>query len=194
MNKIQYDDSSRTTSEKGVEFIQALKPCKNGHLALRYSKFGACIECVRENNAKNRSKNGHKYDAWNRKWRHENKVYFSAHAQRFRMKHPEQAMLRNMLGAAKRTTKRRNLPFNLESSDIEIPAVCPVLGIEIRKTLGVGKRTDNSPSLDRIIPERGYVKGNVIVVSWRANRLKQDASIEELRKIADFYQRIAQKD
>lgn len=46
---------------------------------------------------------------------------------------------------------------------------------------------NNSPSLDRIRNELGYVRGNVIVISNRANRLKSDASIEELRDIASFY-------
>ncbi|WP_145960516.1 hypothetical protein [Novosphingobium meiothermophilum] len=45
----------------------------------------------------------------------------------------------------------------------------------------------NSPSLDRIEPELGYVPGNTIVISNRANRLKSDATIDELRAIASFY-------
>lgn len=45
----------------------------------------------------------------------------------------------------------------------------------------------NSPSLDRIEPDLGYVAGNAIVISNRANRLKSDATIDELRAIASFY-------
>ena len=97
-----------------------------------------------------------------------------------------------LIAAAKAASKKRGIAFDLVRSDIAIPVTCPVLGIAIRKVRG--PRTDNSPSLDRIMPERGYVRGNVIVISWRANRLKQDASVDELRKLADFYQRIAAKD
>jgi hypothetical protein len=39
----------------------------------------------------------------------------------------------------------------------------------------------SSPSLDKIIPSRGYVKGNVMVVSSKANLMKSDASVTELR-------------
>jgi hypothetical protein len=53
-----------------------------------------------------------------------------------------------------------------------------------------GKPSPNSPSLDRIDNSKGYIEGNVIVVSWRANNLKRDASIQELQKIVEFYQRL----
>jgi hypothetical protein len=43
---------------------------------------------------------------------------------------------------------------------------------------------DNLPTLDRVDPVCGYVPGNVWVISWRANRLKQDASLDELRMLA----------
>jgi hypothetical protein len=44
--------------------------------------------------------------------------------------------------------------------------------------------------LDRLIPELGYVKGNIAVVSTRANTLKRDATPEELMKVARFYEKI----
>jgi hypothetical protein len=46
---------------------------------------------------------------------------------------------------------------------------------------------DASPELDRIVPSLGYVKGNVLVVSRRANRIKTDATVEELQQVASFY-------
>lgn len=48
---------------------------------------------------------------------------------------------------------------------------------------------DNSPSLDRIKNDAGYIKGNVVVVSHRANRMKGDSTPEELRRLSDFYNR-----
>jgi hypothetical protein len=47
-------------------------------------------------------------------------------------------------------------------------------------------RRDNQPSLDRVIPALGYVPGNVRVISFRANRLKQDATAEEVAAILDY--------
>ena len=50
--------------------------------------------------------------------------------------------------------------------------------------------TEGSPSVDRIDPNGGYVRGNIVVVSWRANRLKGNAMVNELRAIADFYEQL----
>src|SRR5690625_5920799 len=90
----------------------------------------------------------------------------------------KQAMLR----AARSRAKRRDLPFNITIDDFEIPARCPALGIE----LVFNGPPDNAPSLDRVVPTMGYVKGNVAVISSRANRLKNNAEAHELRSIADF--------
>jgi len=80
-------------------------------------------------------------------------------------------------------SKRLNIPFNIEVEDIVIPDKCPIFGIPLYK---VGKKpTDNSPSVDRIIPELGYVKGNILVMSMKANRLKNNATLEELKILAE---------
>lgn len=69
--------------------------------------------------------------------------------------------------------------------DISIPEFCPVLGLRLQH--GSGKATDASPSLDRIDNTKGYVQGNVMVVSNRANLLKRDATPDELQRLAAFY-------
>ena len=78
-----------------------------------------------------------------------------------------------MLHNAKQRARREGLPFDLTEADIVIPARCPVLGIPLRSHIGEGKgpRPD-SPTLDKLIPELGYVPGNIVVVSAEANRLK----------------------
>jgi hypothetical protein len=85
---------------------------------------------------------------------------------------------------AKRRAQKEGLAFDIEESDIICPKFCPVLGIEMQ--VGIGFRSDASPSLDKIIPELGYTKGNICVISYRANRFKSDASIEEIRKLLAF--------
>lgn len=95
-----------------------------------------------------------------------------------------------MLWSAKKRAKEKELPFNLVEDDIHVPDVCPVLGIKLVPQYGKGKLAANSPSLDRIYPWLGYVKGNVIVVSHRANRLKNDATPYELHRIASFYRKL----
>lgn len=92
-----------------------------------------------------------------------------------------------MVSAAKMRAKKRGLPFNLTTADVVIPEFCPVLGMQLRiGTSGRSAPSPASPSLDRIIPSLGYVVGNVRVISWRANSLKCDASLEEVEKIAAY--------
>jgi hypothetical protein len=97
---------------------------------------------------------------------------------------PAYMMFRNAI----QRSKDKNLPFNLELKDIEIPEVCPLLGIPIIK--GIGNYSDNSPTLDKIVPELGYVKGNVWVVSMRANRIKDNATLNELENIVNGLRKI----
>jgi hypothetical protein len=86
------------------------------------------------------------------------------------------------LGAKKRA-KKNGIHFTIELDDVpEIPIVCPILGIPIKKE--VKSKThgpkDNSPSLDRIINELGYVKGNIRIISNRVNRIKSNSTPEEI--------------
>jgi hypothetical protein len=86
---------------------------------------------------------------------------------------------KSMLFAARARAKQNKLPFDLDVNDIIVPETCPILNIPI-STCG-DKR--NSPSLDRIIPDLGYVKGNIRVVSWRANWIKNNMTKEEVEKL-----------
>lgn len=76
------------------------------------------------------------------------------------------------------------IPFSIRPEDIDLPTVCPVLGIVLSYDNKQG--AEDSPSLDRVVPERGYVPGNVNVISGRANRIKSDASLSELKKLIDY--------
>lgn len=87
--------------------------------------------------------------------------------------------------------KKLGLPFDLTVEDMEVPSHCPVLGIPLVRYAGKATGpTPDSPSLDRIIPEKGYVKSNVIMVSMLANAIKQNATPDQIRKVADFYERL----
>jgi len=91
----------------------------------------------------------------------------------------------HMLARVRARAKAKGLAFDLTADNIQIPKRCPVLGIPL--SISNGSATDNSPELDRINNRKGYVKGNVIVVSRRANRIKNDATVKELQQIASFY-------
>lgn len=84
---------------------------------------------------------------------------------------------------AKMRSRRDGLPFNLVLADINIPEVCPLLGIPLLR--GNKQKYDNAPSLDRIDCKFGYTKDNVWVISKRANMIKSNASLEELLTIAE---------
>lgn len=99
---------------------------------------------------------------------------------------PEYMMWSN----AKNRAKKFNVPFDLDVADIIIPEFCPVLGIPLVHHKGEGKSWGDSPSLDRIIPDKGYVKSNVMVISKRANAMKNDGDLEDLRKVYEFYKNL----
>lgn len=79
--------------------------------------------------------------------------------------------------------------WTISFGDLEWPTHCPIFGIEL--DYFAESRQENSPSFDRIDSSLGYVKGNVRIMSWRANRIKNDGSAEEHRKIADFLDSIS---
>ena len=83
---------------------------------------------------------------------------------------------------AKAAAKKRGMYFNIDRSDIIIPEICPILRVPLYR----GSDPEYSPghpyiaSLDRKNSELGYIKGNVWVISWLANRMKQDATRDTL--------------
>ncbi len=90
-------------------------------------------------------------------------------------------------GSHKRAKEQGSF-WNLQLEDVPlIPDFCPVLGIPLDKESK--RRGPNSPSLDRVIPVLGYTPGNVCVISWRANDLKKDASVEELEAVVKYIRR-----
>ena len=84
---------------------------------------------------------------------------------------------RKLFDAAKARAKKKSKEFNLELSDIVIPETCSVLGVKLIYN------SDTAPSIDRIDSEKGYIKGNIRVISKRANVLKNNATIKELELV-----------
>lgn len=81
----------------------------------------------------------------------------------------------------------RGIEFNITAEDVpDFPSHCPVLGIPLLFIQrDKGGWYDDNPSIDRIDPTKGYIKGNIRVISNRANRLKCNATLEELEKVVE---------
>jgi hypothetical protein len=100
----------------------------------------------------------------------------------YRRQHIKQLMI---LAAARRA-KQNNIDFDITEQDLpeSLPEFCPVLGIPMK--VSIGMQTDHSFSLDRIDNSKGYIRGNVEVISWKANRLKNNATTDDMRKILAY--------
>ncbi len=92
-----------------------------------------------------------------------------------------------LLTWAKQRAKSKGLECSISSVDIVIPEKCPVLGIPLAPSLGMA--SDASPSLDRIDPSKGYIPGNVTVISRRANTIKSDVTREELQLLISWLEK-----
>jgi hypothetical protein len=193
-------------------------PCILGHVAERYACNYKCVECtilygkqwIANNREKSRemcrgwrSRNPEQMKQIQKRWRENNveahregwadwyKENRTVYLQRQKIwsainreLHPE----RYLYQYARSRARIRGIPFDLEPGDIVVPDFCPVLGIPIIR--GRGRTCPNSPSIDRIDPSNGYTKGNVIVVSWKANNIKGNGSMEDMRKIVAFYEHL----
>lgn len=91
-----------------------------------------------------------------------------------------------MVAKAKYRAKAAGVPFDLSPEDLTIPDRCPALGIPLR--VSTLTQADSSPSLDRLVPALGYVRGNCVVVSSLANRMKNSGTLNQLRQLVDFYE------
>jgi hypothetical protein len=93
--------------------------------------------------------------------------------------------------SAKKRALQKGLEFNIELRDIHIPKKCPILKVPLICS------TRYSPSIDRIYPDKGYVKGNIAVISVLANSMKANATPQELlifarniKKYMDLYEEV----
>lgn len=91
-------------------------------------------------------------------------------------KNPDKQLLRN----AKARAAKKGFDFNINEEDLNFFTHCPVLNRPFIRG------TKYAPSIDRIDSSKGYIKGNVQVMSRLANRMKNDATVEELQEFAQW--------
>lgn len=148
------------------------------------SKSRICRVCVNTSHRNRRltGKTNHKRNS---------KKYYEEHKESYAVRKSKSLLTPRgcavkLLSQARCRARTENLEFNLELEDITIPIKCPVLGIDL--ILGAAyTQKEYSPSLDRIDSNRGYTRDNIVVISWRANKIKGNATPMELKALYEFY-------
>jgi|TARA_R110001592_G_scaffold59147_3_gene179358 hypothetical protein len=158
----------KEAKEKGLKHYFTGKPCPHGHIAQRFIS-GGCTECHQILQTKNRENNREEYNDYFKK------RYTTERRRASYIKYMET----ELLNKAKHRAKRKNQEFNLTIEDIVIPEKCPVFGESIVRDVN----NQMSPSLDRVDNTKGYIKGNVQVISKKANMMKANLTISDLDKI-----------
>jgi hypothetical protein len=122
--------------------------------------------------------------AWKKAWRDKNREHIRKYQHDYAVEHPEKILWLS----AKNRSKRKNAEFTIKEADIKIPKVCPVfkkpLEKEYRPNGGNLGAHPYAPSLDRIDNTKGYITGNIQVLSNKANAMKSNATPEELLMFA----------
>jgi hypothetical protein len=137
-----------------------------------------CKKCQSETAAASYAKNPKKYLKRTHAYQKAHPTQYKAYDATSKARHPE----RYMWLKARNRAHRRGISFGIEVTDVIIPVTCPLL--EIPLVRGTKKVHPGSPTLDRKVPSLGYVKGNVWVISHRANAVKNDATLEEIELLA----------
>lgn len=141
--------------------------CHHHGVTQKWVSNDTCVECNKAGTRKHRAAHKDAYRVKRNAWADAN---------------PKRAMLQG----ARRRAIQSGVPFDLHFDDFDIPNICPALGIPLLRK----DNLNSAPSLDRIEGHKGYVKGNVVVVSYAANRAKGNLSVDQLSQIVDFYKRI----
>lgn len=129
------------------------------------------------------------------KWYYSHREYAIKHAKRYYKQRKQSGQTRekdpiqSLITRTKVYAKKRNIEFSITKDDIKEVTHCPILGIKLTYRQ-FGKTLMSKGSLDRIDNSKGYVPGNVQIISWRANRLKSDTTLEEMKAFAEYYSKI----
>jgi hypothetical protein len=170
--KIEKENSEFTPDKRSKDgLFSYCKPCNTARQKEAYWKnLEESRRKNRERDAKNRDKARNKCSSFWAKKRKEDPAYC-------------------LWAGAKSRANKNNIEFDILREDIIIPEICPILGIKLQfdNTQGF---SDTSPSIDKIDPNKGYVKDNIQIISWRANKLKSNGTLEEFKKLVYFLENL----
>jgi hypothetical protein len=174
MNKISRDEAV----SQGLNQYFTGKKCKRGHVAPWWVHSYSCTKC---------------HDLATKQYRRapKTKEKQRAYYEKIRSEHPERILYQ----VAKRRAKKLGIPFDITVDDIRsvypTDGNCPALGIKLQPNWDTtGGYCGTSPSLDRIVPELGYIKGNIAVISVKANLIKNNETDPAIfRRVADWLEK-----
>lgn len=100
--------------------------------------------------------------------------------------------IKRKLSSVKKRAIDNNLLFDINKNYIKNiypkDETCPLL--KIKMVLNKKHAEYNSLSLDRIIPSLGYVKENVMWISYKANRIKNNLTLDEMKLLLKNWKRV----
>jgi hypothetical protein len=145
-------------------------PCPNGHVAPRYTNSCQCVVCSAQAAL-----------AWQKMMYCEQADDFRQMCRDKKLKNP----IAYMLTGTRSRAKKRGIEFSITAADVQMPSNCPCCSRELQMRSGPAEKgpLPSSPSLERIDGTQGYVPGNVVVLCWRCNEIKRNASLTELQTI-----------
>ncbi len=178
-------DCSNDDYLKGYTMTKFCKQCEKKVTGCKKNNHKIkCISCKKKSAANNAI-------AWAKqnpdKMKGFQKKYYDSHPDviagkiEYRRKQMKLDIPLRMFYAAKARAAKKGIKFTITKEDIIIPAKCPVLGMVLK--ISEDAACDHSPSLDRVIPAKGYTLGNINVISHKANTMKSNGTLEELEKV-----------
>lgn len=152
----------QTALNAGLQTYFTGRPCKRGHISERFTSTWTCVTCSRS-------------------------TLYKTDRDRYR---ELENTLEVQFRQRKNSALKKGIPFTIKYEELTQPEFCPVLGIKLNYGWGGANgnlRDPNKATIDKVVPELGYILGNVFVISWRANKLKSNMTIDELERILKYY-------
>lgn len=156
----------------------------NWYASFKKSYNYTCKDCAKKQSAEWALVNKEKVREYDKKAKVKRKEENRENSRTYYHRRPDVGMW----SRSKKRAIKKGIDFDIEVSDIVIPEKCPILGIVLK--VEEGSSGAASPSLDRVDPTKGYVKGNVWVISHKANTVKSDLTLQELHTVLKNIERL----
>lgn len=168
------------------------RPCSHGHVSHRYTKTGQCSKCANSDAERRASNDSRPADVAAiaraktlKKWNASPRAYTMK--LRWKEADPKWAWAVSAVGGMRIRGKQSGVPVEVDKEYLYaiLTDTCPVFGTPF-VFLGAGRVHNESPTVDRLDPAKGYIRGNIVVISQRANAIKSNAGWRQIRRVADW--------